>query len=87
MGLGARRHVNGRAFLRRPSFRRKQRHKKTLHCELLDIDGVGSKTAQKLIKAFGSVKRVRTASAEALSEVVGPKAAERIRGYFEGQAT
>ena len=68
------------------TFQRKQRQKKTLHSELLDIDGVGGKTAQKLIKAFGSVKRVRAASTEALAEVVGPKAAERIRGYFETQS-
>ena len=75
MGRGARRYVNGRAFLRRPSFRRKQR---------IHLDGVGSKTAQKLIKTFGSVKRI--GAAVALTEVVGPKAAERIRGYFEEQA-
>ena len=68
------------------TFQRKQRKKTTLHSELLEIDGVGGKTAQKLLKAFGSVKRVKGASQDALAEVVGPKAAERIREYFEAKA-
>ena len=69
------------------TFQRKQRQKKTLHSELHDIPGVGSKTAQKLLKQFGSVKRVREATGEALTEVVGPAMAEKIQAYFAAQAT
>ncbi len=68
------------------TFQRKQRQKKTLHSALHDVPGVGEKTARKLLKALGSVKRVRDASEEALAEVVGPKTAARIRGYFEEEA-
>jgi excinuclease ABC subunit C len=61
---------------------RKQRQKSTLHSELLDIDGVGAKTARKLLKTFGSVKRVAAADEVALAEVVGPSLASTIHGYF-----
>ena len=68
---------------------RKQRQKSTLQTELLNIDGVGAKTARKLLKTFGSVKRVEAASEVALAEVVGPSLASTIHGYFrtkEGKA-
>ena len=56
---------------------------KTLHSELLDIPGVGPRTAQKLLTTFGSVKRVRSASAEALTQAVGAAAAAKVRAHFE----
>ncbi len=64
---------------------RKQRAKTNLHTELLEIDGVGAKTARKLLQTFGSVKRVRTAPEEALAEVVGPSIASKVHGYFRTQ--
>ncbi|MEM1042054.1 MAG: excinuclease ABC subunit UvrC [Bacteroidota bacterium] len=69
---------------------RKQRTKTNLHTELLEIEGVGAKTARKLLTAFGSVKRVGTASESDLAEVVGPSVASRVHGYFrtqQGKAT
>ncbi|MDX1547912.1 MAG: excinuclease ABC subunit UvrC, partial [Rhodothermales bacterium] len=67
------------------TFQRKQR-KKALRTELHDIPGVGEKTAQKLLKAFGSVKQVKAAPVEALEDVVGKAAAKKIRAYVEGSA-
>lgn len=64
------------------TFQRKQRQKKDLHSELLDIEGVGAKTARKLLKHFGSVKRVRQASESDLSGVVGPAVAKKIQTHF-----
>lgn len=69
---------------------RKQRQKSTLHSELMDIPGVGAKSVQKLLRAFGSVRLVAEATEEALAEVVGPAIASRVHGYFrtqEGKAT
>lgn len=69
---------------------RKQRTLSTVRTELLEIEGVGAKTARKLLQAFGSVKRVAAAPEDALAEVVGPSLASRIHGYFrtqEGKAT
>jgi len=64
------------------TFQRKQRTLTTLHTELQDIRGVGPKTAQTLMKAFGSVKRIRQASEAALVEVVGPHAARLVLAHF-----
>jgi len=54
------------------AFQRKQRKQRTLHSALMDIPGIGSRTAQKLLRHFGSVKKVMEASAEELETVVGP---------------
>ena len=69
------------------TYQRKRRKKKTLRSELLDIEGIGPKTAQTLLQHFGSVARVKEAGADALAEVVGPAKAERVARYFaEGKA-
>jgi excinuclease ABC subunit C len=64
------------------TYQRKRRKKKTLHSELLDIRGIGTKTAQKLLGHFGSVAKVRDAPEEAVAEVVGPAKAKKVAGYF-----
>ncbi len=68
------------------SLQRKQRTRRTLHTELREIEGIGEKTARKLIKQFGSVKRVRAASEEELRDVIGPVLARRVARYFAGVA-
>lgn len=65
------------------SLQRKQRSKSTLNTELRSIRGIGEKTAQKLIREFGSVKRVKEADPDAVREVVGPALAQRIADHFE----
>ncbi len=65
---------------------RKQRGKKDLRTELTDIEGIGEKTAQKLIAAFGSVKGVRGASEHEVAGVAGPKAAARVAAHFASAA-
>jgi excinuclease ABC subunit C len=67
------------------TYQRKRRKKKTLRSELLDIHGVGEKTAQTLLSTFGSVQRVKAADPEALAEVVGPAKAEKVVDYFAAQ--
>ena len=64
---------------------RKQRRKKTLHTELLNIPRIGPKRAQELIQKFGTVRKVKQASEEALAEVVGTRAAHSISQYVEQQ--
>jgi len=66
------------------TFQRKQRKKKTLHTELEEIEGIGPATSRKLLRAFGSLKRVREASDALLAEEVGPYAARLVREYFNG---
>jgi len=64
------------------TFQRKQRKQKTLHSELLDIGGIGPKTVQKLMREFGSAKRVEEADPSALEEVIGPAKTQKIRAYY-----
>jgi excinuclease ABC subunit C len=64
-------------------FHRSLRDKRTLQTALTEIDGIGEKTAQKLLIAFGSVAGVQQASEQALAEVVGAKTARTLRHYFD----
>lgn len=64
------------------TFQRKQRTKSTLQNELEEIEGIGPKTAKKLIRVFGSVKRVREAPADDLSREVGTHLAHLIVNHF-----
>lgn len=66
------------------TFHRQTRGKRTLATELTDIDGVGTKTAQKLLKSFGSVKKIKEAGIEEIEALVGKKVAANIFAYFHG---
>ncbi|WP_409028853.1 excinuclease ABC subunit UvrC [Gracilimonas sediminicola] len=64
------------------TFHRKKRSKRTVKTELLDIDGVGEKTAQKLLIEFGSVKKIRKAKKEELQFNLGKVLGEKVYNYF-----
>ncbi|RYY33975.1 MAG: excinuclease ABC subunit C, partial [Sphingobacteriaceae bacterium] len=64
------------------TFHRKKRDKGTLATELELIEGIGKTTAEKLLKYFKSVKKIREATVEELLEVVNAKQAKAILGYF-----
>jgi len=61
---------------------RKKRDKGTLATELELIDGVGKTSADKLLKYFKSVKKIRLATEDELLEVVNTKQAKSILSYF-----
>ena len=63
-------------------FHRDKRSKHALHSELDDIKGIGPATRDALLKAFKSVKRIREASAEELTEVIGTAKAKLIAAHF-----
>ena len=63
-------------------FHRNKRSKRALHSELDDIKGIGPKTRDELLKAFKSVKRLREAPLEQLSEAVGAAKAAIVYNYF-----
>ena len=60
------------------TFQRKQRKKKLIHTELLNVPGVGARSAQKLLRKFGSVKRIREAELSEVQEVVGTVLGRRV---------
>ncbi len=67
------------------TFHRNQRSKDFTKTELEDIPGIGSKTAEKLLKHFGSVKKMREASAEEIEKAIGKGAAKKVEAYFRAE--
>jgi excinuclease ABC subunit C len=64
---------------------RKKRDKGTLATELELIPGVGRLSAEKLLKYFKSVKKIREATVTELQEVVNLKQAQAVSNYFAPQ--
>lgn len=65
------------------TFHRDKRSKHALHSELDDIKGIGPKAKEALLSHFKSVKKIKEASQEALTEIVGQHKASILRDYFE----
>ena len=53
------------------TFHRKTRQKRSIASELDQIEGVGVARKKRLLKHFGSLKRIRAASVEELQQVQG----------------
>ena len=64
------------------TFHRDQRSRAFTQTELTQIQGIGEKTAEKLLSHFGSVKKVKAALQTELIEVVGKGAAKKVKDYF-----
>jgi len=65
------------------TFHRQRRGKRQTHSALSEISGVGPKTAQRLLREFGSVANIRNAGVERLSEVISRKSAEKVLAGLE----
>lgn len=63
-------------------FHRLVRSKKYIATELTEIEGIGKKTAEKLLQQFASVEKIKQASQEELEACIGKAAALKIREYF-----
>ena len=60
------------------TFHRQRRAARQTKSALDGIPGIGPRTAQKLLREFGSVSNVRRASLEKLSEIIPRKTAEKL---------
>jgi len=69
------------------SFHRERRTRRHLRSELVDIPGIGERTAQKLLRQFGSIANLREAGLEELSKVVTRPQALRIVEHLRGGAS
>ncbi|MDE0433325.1 MAG: excinuclease ABC subunit UvrC [Bryobacterales bacterium] len=67
------------------AFHRKRRGSRRLKSVLLEIPGVGEKTARRLLRTLGSLNRIETSSLDDLQKVVGQVQAERIHRFFAGR--
>ena len=64
------------------TFHRKQRSRNTFRTELENVPGIGRTTAEKLLKTFKSVKKIREASTAELREILTEKQTQAILAYF-----
>jgi len=65
------------------TFHRQRRSKRTVTTELLAIPGIGERTAQKLLREFGSVEKIRESSWQQLSSVVNRPLAEKVLAHLK----
>jgi excinuclease ABC subunit C len=63
-------------------FHRNKRSKRALHSELDDIKGIGPKTRDGLLNGLKTVKGIREANLETLSDLIGPSKAQIIYDHF-----
>jgi excinuclease ABC subunit C len=66
------------------SYHRHRRAMRDFTSELTSIPGVGEKLRERLLRNFGSLKRVGEASVAELKPFVGQRQAERIVEHFQG---
>jgi excinuclease ABC subunit C len=66
-------------------YHRKLREKKAVRSELDDVPGIGEARKKALLRHFGSLAKVKEASAEELAKVKGmtKNSAKAIRGHFD----
>ncbi len=67
------------------TYHRKRRSMRDFKSELTSIPGVGEKLKERLLRNFGSLKKVSEASVEELRPFVGQQQAERIVEHFSSQ--
>ncbi len=68
------------------NFHRDKRSKHQLHSALDEINGIGPKSKDLLLRNFKSVKRIREATFEELKEIIGESKAKSIINYWSDQA-
>lgn len=68
------------------TFHRKKRNKATLATELENIAGIGRTTAEKLLRHFKSVKKVKEAAEPELLELLNKNQTKAILEYFKQES-
>ncbi len=64
---------------------RSKRDKGTLKTELTEIKGISTATAQKLLSELKSVKRIKDASENELTDIIGKAKAKTIIDYYKSE--
>jgi excinuclease ABC subunit C len=67
------------------TFHRNLRSKSLIKTELTDIPGIGNKTAEKLLKSFGSIKNLRSKTLSEIAKEIGQSAAQKVWDYLNKQ--
>jgi excinuclease ABC subunit C len=69
------------------TFHRQTRSKGTIKNELESIPGIGQKTASDLLKAYRSVKNIKTLTERELAKAIGMAKARLVWAYFHPEGT
>ena len=72
-------HLRNEAHRFAITFHRQKRSKGAISSQLTEIEGIGENTANKLLKKFKSVKKIKEASFEEIEREVGKYMAEKLR--------
>jgi excinuclease ABC subunit C len=64
------------------AFHRNRRDTDRLKSELHEVKGIGPRTVEKLLRQFGSLERIKTASETDLIKAVGSLAAKRVKTHI-----
>ena len=64
---------------------RNRRSNNAFKSELDDIPGVGSQTIKELLTNFKTVQKIKSASLEELTNIIGKSRAEKIKAYFSNE--
>lgn len=78
-------HIRDEAHRFGITFHRNKRSGAMIHSRLEEIEGVGSKTIEQLFRHFKTLSKIKSASVEQLSEVVGKSRAEKIFNHFANE--
>lgn len=65
------------------NYHRQIRSKGSIQSVLENIEGLGEKRRKALIKKFGSLKAIKAASIEELSEIIPENIAKKLKEYFD----
>ncbi len=75
-------HLRNEAHQTAINYHRRKRSRQSLQTELTQIKGVGAATARKLLAELRSVKKVREADLETLTQLVGAAKAKVVFAHF-----
>lgn len=64
------------------TFHRNKRSKGVIKTGLSDISGVGQETAEKLLKHFHSIEKIKLADTDEIISLVGKSKASKVQAYF-----
>jgi excinuclease ABC subunit C len=64
------------------TFHRQKRSKGTFTNELEQIEGIGKRTADQLLKQFRSINKIRQLTLEEIAAVIGPAKAKTVHEHF-----
>lgn len=67
------------------TFHRQKRSKAAITSQLDEIEGIGEKTKEALLSHFKSVKRIKEASEEEISSIIGNSRAKKVINFFKSE--